>query len=136
MFQWIDRYQHTNNQQLDVRKSGSFILIGFFLIIGFTSLVFAQSAQKIKSQDMETREQMQIMSRQLGVTCVECHNLKDFTENKKPNFKTGLAHMKIVELLKQNGMDGKNGPAASCFMCHRGELKPAYKEKPNEIKVK
>ena len=41
--------------------------------------------------------------------------------------------MKMTEVLKQNGMSGKNGePEASCYMCHRGHLKFEYKERFND----
>ena len=37
--------------------------------------------------------------------------------------------MEIVEILKAKGFNGKNGPLASCYMCHQGALKPVYQEK-------
>lgn len=78
---------------------------------------------------------MVVISRHLGVTCTECHNLKNFRDDSKKAFKVSLEHMKWVELLKANGMDGKNAPEATCYMCHRGLLQPAYKEKEADVKV-
>lgn len=70
------------------------------------------------------------ISRQLGVTCTECHTTKNFRSGDKPSFKVSLVHMKMVDVLKQNGLSGKNGePEASCYMCHRGQLKFDHKER-------
>jgi hypothetical protein len=39
----------------------------------------------------------------------------------------------LRQLLIDNGFDGKRGPKADCYMCHRGDLKPKYKEKVDPI---
>ena len=106
-------------------------------VIGFASLVvilllisprgYTESAQKLKMQEKEIREQMLTISEDLSVTCSECHNLNNFKDNSKKGFKVGLEHMKLVEILKERGMDGKRGPEATCYMCHRGKLMPDYK---------
>ena len=89
----------------------------------------SQSPQKIKTEDEVYREYMVTMSRQLGVTCTACHNLKNFASDEKLEFKTAKQHIKFVQLLIDNGMDGTKGnPKADCYMCHRGKLKPDYKE--------
>ena len=94
-----------------------------------TGLVWAQTADKIKKSEDDVRQEMIKISRQVGVTCTECHSTKNFKSNEKPAFKVALAHMKITEVLKQNGFSGKNGEAeASCYMCHRGQLKFDHKE--------
>ncbi len=96
----------------------------------------SQSAAKIKSHDEVVREQMIEMSRQLSVTCTECHRVDNFKDDKKPNFKIAKDHLEIVELLKSKGFDGKAGPVATCYMCHRGALTPAYKENLKVVSVK
>lgn len=103
------------------------------MIVLTFKFAFAQTAEKIKKTEEEIRQEMIKISRQLGVTCTECHTTKNFKSDEKPNFKVSLSHMKVVEQLKQNGMSGKgNEPEASCYMCHRGHLKYAYKEKFND----
>lgn len=88
---------------------------------------YTQGVQKIKSDEDSIREEMTKITREIGVTCTECHNVKNFKDDAKPNFRVGLEHIKITQMLKDNGFNGKNGPEASCFMCHKGELKPKYK---------
>ncbi|MEK6772820.1 MAG: photosynthetic reaction center cytochrome c subunit family protein [Bdellovibrionota bacterium] len=89
----------------------------------------ATSAQKIKLKEEEIRQNMVAISRQLGVTCTECHNMKKLTDDSLKNFQIARDHIKIVEILKLNGMDGKKDAEATCYMCHRGQMKIPYKEK-------
>lgn len=97
------------------------------------NLVQAQTPEKIKKTEEDIRQEMIKISRQLGVTCTECHTTKNFKSDEKPNFKISLTHMKMVEVLKQNGMSGKgNEPEATCYTCHRGHLKYGHKERFND----
>jgi hypothetical protein len=91
-------------------------------------MALAQTPAKIKSDEEQMREMMVTMSRQLGVTCNSCHNPENFRSDKKIEFRIAKEHMKLTQLLIDSGMDGKKGPKASCYMCHRGELKPPYQE--------
>lgn len=107
------------------------LLILFLLPVGFVQnfSARAESAQKIKAKEEEIRQNMILISRQLGVTCTECHNMKNLRDNSLKSFKVAQEHIKIVEVLKLNGLDGKKGPEASCYMCHRGQMQIPYKEK-------
>lgn len=98
------------------------------LILFLTLPALAQSPAKLKSDEEQMRQLMVTMSRQLGVTCTTCHNTENFRSDKKVEFRIAKEHMKITQLLIDSGMDGKKGPKASCYMCHRGELKPPYQE--------
>lgn len=90
----------------------------------------SQSPSVLKKDSMEYREMMETISRQLGVTCTTCHNTNNFAESKKREFAIAKEHLRIVQVLIDAGMDGRNSqPKADCYMCHRGELKPAYREK-------
>lgn len=105
----------------------------WILLLTLTPFCFAQTPDQIKKTEDDIRQEMIKISRQLGVTCTECHSTKNFSSAEKPSFKVSLAHMKMTEVLKQNGMSGKNGePEASCYMCHRGHLKFEYKERFND----
>ncbi len=112
-----------------------FILILIFSLPNSASFLVnfakADSAQKIKIKEEEIRQNMITISRQLGVNCTECHNMKKLSDDSLKNFQVARDHIKAVEILKANGMDGKKGPEASCYMCHRGQLKIPYKEKAN-----
>lgn len=106
-------------------------LIGPLLLIApYVEQAFAQSPQKLKSQEEEIRQSMITISRQLGVTCSKCHNTENFKSDEKVPFKVAKEHLKLTQLLIDNGMDGKNGTQkADCYMCHRGQLKPDSREK-------
>lgn len=84
----------------------------------------AEKPDDLKKKEEDIRKEMILWSQQLGVTCTECHNLKNFKENHLPGFKVGLEHARIVHLLRENGMNGVKSPLATCYMCHRGELRP------------
>lgn len=94
-----------------------------------SSISLAQTPEKIKQTEEEIRKEMISISSQLGVTCTECHNVKNFKDDSKKSFKVSLKHLKMVELLKLNGLSGNNSePEASCFMCHKGKLHFKFKE--------
>ena len=102
----------------------------FFAIFGaWTDFTHAQSPAKLKAEEEAYREYMQTISRQLGVTCNTCHDVKNWKADAKPSYKVAKEHIRIVQLLIDNGMNGARGaPKADCYLCHRGLLKPAYKE--------
>lgn len=95
---------------------------------------FAQTPSQVKSEEEVMRESMVSISRQLGVTCTACHNPENFKSDKKMEFRVAKEHMKITQGLIDMGMDGKKGPKATCYMCHRGELKPPFQEPPPPLK--
>lgn len=103
---------------------GSLLVSSFFLLPEGHS----QSATKIVTQEEKIRDEMVKISRELGVTCTECHNVSKFSDDSKQAFKISRDHMKITQLLKERGFDGKKGPESTCYMCHRGKLKPDFKE--------
>jgi hypothetical protein len=89
---------------------------------------YSESASKLKTNEDITRQEMIVISRQLGVTCTECHNVQNFASDEKKSFKVGKDHMRITETLRKSGFDGKKGPEATCYMCHQGKIRPEYKE--------
>lgn len=66
------------------------------------------------------------MTRQLGVSCNTCHNINNFKDDTKVEFKIAKEHIRVVKLINEQGFRGT--PKADCYMCHRSQLKPAYKE--------
>lgn len=91
---------------------------------------FSQSARDLKATDSEYREYMVTLTRQLGVTCTTCHSIKNFADDNKPQFRIAKEHMKITQALIDAGFDGqKSRPKADCYMCHRGQLHPDFREK-------
>lgn len=82
---------------------------------------------KVKhDQEIRTRDYMIEVSRQLGVTCNYCHDVKNFRNSDMKAWKTGKEHMRIVELLNNQGF--KNGTKADCYLCHRGKAVPDFRE--------
>ena len=101
----------------------------FLLSLGFSQSLQSQSPAKLKVDTVEYRELMTRISRQLGVTCTACHNTNNFQDDSKKEFLVARQHMRIVQSLIDAGFNGQKGqPLADCYMCHRGELSPKYKE--------
>ncbi len=103
----------------------------FNLIVVFS---WGQTPAKIKTEEDIIRENMLSISRQLGVSCNVCHDSENFKSDKKVQFKIAKDHIRITQVLIDSGMDGKKGPKASCYMCHRGELNPPFKTPEFPIK--
>lgn len=107
-------------------------LKALFLCLGLllpTISLRAETVAKFVTKEDKIREQMVTISRELGVTCTACHNVQNFTSDEKKTFKVGREHIKLTQMLKDNGFDGqKNKPEATCYMCHRGKIIPDYKE--------
>lgn len=126
---------------MDLRK---YILAGTALvllsIVAHHTLSFdlakahAESAQNLMQSEDQVRAQMLVISRQLGVTCNECHDVQNFKDGSKKNYQIGREHIQLVELLRGHGLDGKKEPQADCYMCHRGKLMPDYKEPAGNVK--
>jgi hypothetical protein len=82
----------------------------------------------LKDSDIKTRDYMVELSRQIGVTCTHCHDLKDFKKSDKPAYKLGQTHIEMVAMLNEK-YAGKVGEKVDCYMCHRGQPKWDYQEK-------
>lgn len=82
----------------------------------------------MKDSDIQQRQYMIEISRQLGVTCTYCHDLKDFKKADKPAHKVSKTHIEVVKTLNDK-YSGQIGHKVDCYMCHRGQAKPDYKEK-------
>lgn len=102
----------------------------FIVMLILSPKGYSESASQIKTNENKIRQDMIVISRQLGVTCTECHNVQNFASDEKKSFKVAKDHMRITETLRSSGFDGKKGPEVSCYMCHQGKLRPEYKE-PN-----
>lgn len=102
----------------------------FLTVLTLALLIFVappantQSPRDLKLKEELIRQEMLQITRELGTTCTECHVTNNFKKDSKPSFKVASQHIKLVAVMKANGFDGKSGPEANCYMCHRGELKP------------
>lgn len=110
------------------------LFVTFGIALGVPLLIvsvpgYSQSVKALQADDEEMRRSMVVISRQLGVDCTACHNPKNFASAEKASFKVAKDHMRLTQLLIDNGMDGKDKrPKADCYMCHRGTMHPKYKE--------
>lgn len=120
---------------ISVRKSSwksPFIPV-FLLVISAGIHLFSVTAytqKSISEKDLAMRDYMLNISRQLGVTCNHCHDVKNFKDDKMTTHQISKQHMRVVHLLNTEGFVGKNALKVDCYMCHRGQAKPKYKEEP------
>lgn len=68
-------------------------------------------------------------SQSLGVSCIHCHDAKDFSSELKPQKEIAREMWAFAgetrELLKNiKGLQSQN-PTINCTTCHRGQVKPA-----------
>jgi hypothetical protein len=111
-----------------MQRSFEWSRIFFFISLLIGSMAQGEGVTKVITNEEKIREEMVQISRELGVTCTECHNVQNFADATKKGFQIGAQHMKLTNLIKANGFDGKKGPLMTCYMCHRGKLIPDYKE--------
>lgn len=119
------------------RKRLKFAFMLCFVAASFVGLVEIYAAQTRRQQvkqsvdpDVAMRKWMLEISRQLGVTCTHCHNVKDFKDNSKEAYKVAKNHISIVEWLNKDGFyKDRRGTQVNCYVCHRGKAQPDYKEK-------
>jgi hypothetical protein len=102
-----------------------------FLIFTIFALTLSHdllASTKKKNMDPELikREEMVVMSRQLGVTCVYCHNESNFRDATLPAYKIANEHIATTKLLNEKGFKGK--PQVDCYLCHKGVAKPEFRE--------
>ena len=103
-------------------------LLGTLLLFSTSTAESPSGTPFKKDATLIMRENMISISRQLGVTCAYCHDVKNFKSGKMKAYKVGLKHIQVTKYI--NGKNGFNGrPKITCYTCHRGVAKPDYKEK-------
>lgn len=95
------------------------------------------SATKTPSQPTD-KETMIHWSRQLGVTCIHCHNLDNFKDDSKPTFKVSFKHFQMVKVLQEEVFSERDKGNSlkvkvDCYFCHRGKELPDYIEPPVQL---
>lgn len=132
---------HLRRRQRGFRRV-AFVFVSFSVTIGYLSYLESKEdggdRRKLpnlrpmsvaepdppKDHDLMVREEMLKISKQLGVTCNYCHDVTNFKSNRIPAFGVALDHIKLVELLKRTHFSG-NDKQINCYLCHRGQPKPA-----------
>ncbi len=98
-------------------------LSGFLVFIALNSWAEMTADPKFEAE----RESMIKMSRQLGITCAYCHDVKNYKNGSMKTFKVAKAHQELVSSLNKQ-YRGKISNV-DCFMCHRGKAVPDFVEK-------
>lgn len=78
------------------------------------------------------RPQMLEISRQLGVTCIHCHDSRNYRDSSKPTHKIAKAHMEMVDMINEKYKDSFSAKV-DCYMCHKGVSKPEFKERKEKF---
>jgi hypothetical protein len=68
-------------------------------------------------------ETMAYVSRALGVRCMFCHNLDDFSSDEKEPKRTARKMFAMVEGISKNFYNGGETPV-ECYNCHQGHEQP------------
>jgi len=61
----------------------------------------------------------------LGVTCRDCHDLRDFADDGKEMKLVAREMMKMQRELNETWFPDREEDAVTCFTCHQGSLEPA-----------
>lgn len=111
------------------------ILVGLLLAGGILlneeAFSYGRTRGKTKDETLRVREEMVLISRQLGVTCTHCHDTNNFRSSAMPTHKIAKEHMRITSWLNKSGFKGR--PKADCYLCHRGKAIPDYIEKLDSL---
>jgi hypothetical protein len=86
----------------------------------------AEGTRKVYKTETEKqiKVHMEKMSKEIGVKCTFCHNVKDYTSEEKP-MKDFVRHkMQMVEWLNAKYRPKTAAWEYSCYTCHRGQVKP------------
>jgi hypothetical protein len=78
------------------------------------------------------RDTMIVISRQMGVTCTHCHDSKNYRDASKPTFPIAKKHMEMVDMMNAQFKSAFT-QRVDCYMCHRGQAIPDYKEKSEKF---
>lgn len=105
------------------------------IILSFIFIINADAAENLNN---DMKERMKNWSRQLGVTCVYCHNIDNFKDDSKQSYKTSLKHYQMTKVIQEDVFNKRDQAGilkvkVDCYMCHRGEDKPSYNEPPLKL---
>ena len=73
----------------------------------------------------DTRETMRYMTKQskeLGVRCSYCHDVKDYSADTKPEKVIARDMIRMTKILNEQGFFWDDAPEVTCYVCHRGKV--------------
>lgn len=74
----------------------------------------------------ELIQTMKFITRSLGTKCKFCHrsDIRDYASDELEKKVIARRMMQMVERLNRELFADRGAPRVTCFMCHRGQLKP------------
>ena len=107
------------------------------LLILISTFLFAQDAPKSELKNVtvlpftKKRDILRYMKKvvvpELGVKCKFCHEMNDYSSDKKEHKMVARKMMSMVQGINKNTMQKLGHRDVSCWDCHRGITPPAKK---------
>jgi len=122
-----------------IRPHISYIFLSAFgLFLGlYLYALEAHSQKRVEADiknDLATRQYMLDISKQIGVTCNYCHNVKNYKDDSMRTHQISKQHMNVVHMLNTEGFVGQNALKVDCFVCHQGKAKFKYKMDKQDLR--
>lgn len=109
------------------------------IIMILTSILFAEDEKKSELKNVQVlsytkkTEIMKYMkktvAKELGVKCIFCHNIRDYSSDEKEKKVAAREMMRMVMHINKNTMQPMELHEVSCWVCHRGLKHPDHKHK-------
>jgi len=108
---------------------GALVLLSSFLTGADRDLGTGYELENVEVLDKsmrlaDARRYMIEFNDALGVTCRDCHDLRDFADDGKEMKLVAREMMKMQQALNEEWFPDREDDAVTCFTCHRGSLEP------------
>jgi hypothetical protein len=70
--------------------------------------------------DQQIQDTMELWTRQVGLTCDDCHAGEDYASDERHEKATARQMYQMVQSLNQQEFFRTSGRTADCFLCHKG----------------
>ncbi len=107
------------------------------LCIIFISSIFAEDDKKSELKNVQVlpytkkadimKYMKNTVTKELGVKCKYCHNLKDFSSDENEKKVAAREMMSMVMYINKNTMKPMKLHEVTCWVCHRGQKHPDHK---------
>ena len=108
---------------------GALLLLPVFLLGADRDLGTGYELENVEVMDptmrlTDARRYMLQFNDALGVTCRDCHDLRDFADDGKEMKLVARDMMKMQKELNETWFPDRESEAVTCFTCHQGSLQP------------
>ena len=104
-------------------------MLATLFLLAFSVLCGAAEKKSALDLELQYREFMLSITRQIGVTCDYCHDPKNFKDASKEAYRISKEHIRLVDWLNKENFLKSTAQKVSCYTCHRGEAKYQHYEK-------